>query len=301
MIDCDRVIVERSGHMVIDRLSFSVAAGETLAVIGRSGAGKSSLLAALATAIPVRGGDISVHGRSVRRDPDAARALVGYLPARLSAPPGIRVGEFLRLFAAAAGLAAAAAGAAVGQALQMADLAGREDDELERLPDGAWRLLLVARALLHAPPVLVLDDPFGNLDPAATRRLERLIDDMRLAGRTVVAAIDDARVPDCFTSLAVLHEGRLRAHGPVDAAVIAPGRRWRHRIRCLDAAEEAAAVAGSLVDGVDLVDARTFDCVMSGDRRTVADLVARLVQGGIAVAGVELHPSWTEQLVTEHE
>lgn len=299
MIHCDRVIVEREGQMVIDRVSLSIAHGEALALIGRAGAGKSSLLAALATAMPIRGGDITVGGRSARHEPAAVRPLVGYVPPLLAAPPGVRAEEFLGLFAAAAGLAGAACRTSVERGLAAAGLSGRGGERIDRLPEPTWKLLLVARALLHSPDVLVLDDPFAGLDPVGRRWLERLLDDMRLAGRTVVAAIDDARVPDCFTSLAVLLEGRLHAHGPVDPDTIAPGRAWRHRILCHGMAEKAAAVASRLSAGVSPVDAHAFDCLLPTAGTAVAQLVSRLVAAGIGVTGVGIHPPWTEQLVAD--
>jgi len=299
MILCDRVIVERSGQMVVDRLSLEVAPGETLAVIGRTAAGKSSLLAAIATAIPVHGGDITVAGRSVRRSPDAVRQVVGYAPPLLPPPPGLTAAEFLTLFASAAGLAGAEQRAAVERGLAAAGLATQGAARLDRLPEGSWKLLLLGRALLHGPAVLVLDDPFGGLDPVQHRWLERLIEDLRLSGRTVVAAIDDARIADCFTSLAVLHEGRLRAHGPADPATIAPGRSWRHRVVCHGMAERAAAVARRLVADVDLVDAHVFDCTLPSAGSAVARLVDRLVAEGVEVTAVGVHPSWTEQLVDD--
>ncbi|MFM8703131.1 MAG: ATP-binding cassette domain-containing protein, partial [Planctomycetia bacterium] len=231
MIRCDRVIVERSGRMVIDRVSLSVAAGETLAVIGRSGAGKTTLLEAIATAVPVRGGDVVIDGHSVRRDPDAVRARIGYVPSHLTAWPHVRADEFLELFARAAGPAGHGLEAAVERALALAGLRGRGVTPVDRLPDGQAKLLLVGRALLHAPDVLVLDEPFGNLDPDQRLALEQLISDMQLGGRCVVAAIDDARVPDCFTHLAVLSEGRVVEQGPATFAAFAGGRerRWQAR------------------------------------------------------------------------
>jgi ABC-2 type transport system ATP-binding protein len=299
MIHCDRVIVERSGQVVVDRLHLSVQTGESLAVIGRAGAGKSSLLAALATGIPVHGGDASVGGRSVRREAEAVRRIVGYAPAWLTAPPGVRAGEFLGLFAAAAGLSAGRAHAAVAQGLATAGLAGRGDERLDRLPAGRWKLLLLSRALLHGPQVLLFDDPFAGLDPVERRSVERMIDDVRLAGRTVVAAIDDARVPDCFTTLAVLHEGRLLQHGPADPAAIAPGRTWRLRIHCRGTAEEAATAAARLIDRVDPLDAHAIDCWLPPAGPTAADVVAALVRAGIAVTAAGFHPSWTEQLLDD--
>jgi len=305
MIRCDRVIVERSGRMVIDRASLQAGPGETLAIIGRSGAGKSSLLAAVATAIPLRGGDILVGGHSLRRDPDAGRLRLGYAPAHLPSWPSIRADEFLMLFARSAGLAGGPLQEAVRLALSLADLAGRGATLIDRLPDGQAKLLLLGRALLHGPDVLLLDDPFGGLDPNQRRTVERVIGDRQIGGRTVVAALDDALVPDCFTHLAVLEEGRIIGQGPATFAAFAAGRAWRYRLRCEGQAEEAAAAVGRLADRVEVADADTLDCTVScgaasrphGIARVTAGLVETAVRAGVAVTAAGLHPPWTVQLL----
>jgi len=319
MIRCDRVIVERSGQMVIDRLSLSIGAGETLAVIGRSAAGKTTLLEAVATAIPVRGGDIVVAGHSVRRDPDAVRSRIGYVPSHLVAWPAVRADEFLSLFAGAAGLSGRNLTEAIDRALDLADLKGRGATPIDRLPDGQAKLLLIGRALLHAPDVLILDDPFGNLDPRQRQAVERLIGDLQLGGRTVVAAIDDARVPDCFTHLAVLSEGRLLHHGPATFAAFAAGRAWRYRLQCPGQAEAAVALivqsagrlvgrlADQLADRVEALDATILDCTIEfppnaatgSPQEPLSQIIAALVRAGIAVETASLHPHWTEQLVEQ--
>lgn len=301
MILCDQAIVERSGQVVVDRLSLTVAPGEALAVIGRTGAGKSSLLAAIATAIPLHAGDILVGGRSVRGAPDAVRRRIGYVPPLPPTCPAVRAGEFLAIFAAAAGLTGREGRTAVDRGLETAGLAGRGDERLDRLPEGRCKLLLIARAVLHAPDVLVLDDPFGGLDPVERRSVERLVDDLRLGGRTVIAAIDDARVPECFTTLAVLHEARLRHHGPADATAIVAGRPWRCRIHCPRRAEAAAAIVAPLAERVDVVDGHAIDCLLEDAAARLGEVVARLVREGITVTAAGLHPSWTEQLVDDRE
>jgi len=303
MIRCDRVIVERSGQMVIDRLSLEIAAGETCAVIGRSGAGKTSLLAALATAIPVRGGDIAIGGHSIRRDPDAVRARVGYVPAHLTAWPAVRADAFLELFARAAGIGGHALAEAVDRGLGLAGLSGRGDASIDGLSDGQAKLLLVARALLHAPDVLVIDDPFGNLDPRQRQTIERLVGDMQIGGRTVIAAIDDARVPDCFTHLVVLSEGRLVEQGPTTFTAFSQGRAWRYRLHCNGQAEAAAGVVGRLADHAEAVDADSLDCTVTcgqdSSRPPIASIIETLVRAGIAVEDAGLHPHWTAQLLEQ--
>jgi ABC-2 type transport system ATP-binding protein len=307
MIRCDRVIVERFGQMVIDRLSLEIGAGETLAVIGRSGAGKTTLLEAIATAIPTRGGDIELAGHSVRRDPDAVRARIGYAPAHLSAWPAVRADEFLTLFARSAGLGGRSLDEAVARALDLAGLSGKGGVSIERLSDGQAKLLLIGRALLHAPDVLILDDPFGNLDPLQRQSIERLIGDMQIGGRTVIAALDDAHAADCFTHLALLSEGRLLRDGPATFAAFAGGRAWRYRIHCQGQAEAAARVVGRLADAVEACDANTLDCSLParslmGEKdaaRPIANVIETLVRAGIAVESAGLHPHWTVQLLEQ--
>ena len=289
--------------MVIDRLSLEIGTGETLAVIGRSGAGKTTLLESLATAIAVRGGDIAVDGHSVRRDPDAVRSRIGYAPSQLAAWPAVRADEFLALFARAAGLGGRGLTEALDRALALAGLSGRGHASIDRLSAGQAKVLLIGRALVHAPDVLILDDPFGNLDPRQRQTIERLIGDLQIGGRTVVAAIDDAGVPDCFTHLAVLSEGRLVAQGPATFAAFSASRAWRYRLHCPGQAEAAASVIGQMTKHREVCDANTLDCTLicgkESSRPPIAEIIEALVRAGIAVEEAGLQPYWTEQLVEQ--
>jgi len=282
---------------VIDGVSLEAAAGHAVALIGRTGSGKSTLLAAAAAALPLAGGDILVADRSVRREAAAVRRLVGYLPALPAAWPPCRVGEFLELAAASVGLAGKPLRNAVTQALELGGLRHRTTDPIDTLPAGDGRRLLLARALLHDPQVLLLDDPFAALDPAGRAATESLIHDAHLMGRTVLAAIDDGDVPSCFTHVAVLAAGRIAAAGGADVRTLAPGRRFTFRVtsrgRADDAADALRSVAGSgrAVD-LDHAEARIDPAVAPPDR-----LVEAVVAAGIPVDAAGFHPAWTAQLL----
>lgn len=283
--------------MVVEAVSFAVAPGQAAALIGRSGAGKSSLLAAAAAAIPLHGGEILVAGRSVRREAAGVRRSVGYVPSRLPSWPGLRADEFLRLFAAGAGLSRTHAADAVLRALAMAGLERHGDALLDTLPAGQGKRLLVARALLHDPDVLLFDDPFAGLDPVERRDLERLIGDAHLMGRTVLAAVDDAGVPSCFTHLLVLAEGRLVVSGPHEPAAFGASRGWRCTVVCHGAADAAVRVVGTLVEEARAIDGDTVAIVLDPARGDLADVVAAVVRAGLRVAAAGFDPPWPAQLV----
>lgn len=295
MIRCERATVERDGLVSCESVSLAVAPGHATALVGPSGAGKSSLLAAVATALPLHAGEILVDGRSVRREGDAVRKVVGYVPARMPPWPGLRAAEFLELFADAAGLRGAAIDAAVERALGTAGLAGKGQMQVDALAEGEAKRLLVARALIHDPAVLLFDDPFGGLDPAGRRDVERLVSDAHLMGRTVLAAIGDADVPGCFTHLAVLREGRIVAAGPADPAAF-PGRTWTHRVECPGRAADAVRVIGPIVEEAAADDA-TVTCRHDPARGPFGDVVAALVMAGIPVEAAVFDPPWPAQLL----
>jgi ABC-2 type transport system ATP-binding protein len=297
MIRCERATVERSGRIVVEAVGLVVPTGQATAIIGRSGAGKSSLLAAVATAVPLHAGDVLVDGRSVRREAEVVRRLIGYVPDRLPSWPGVRAEEFLELFAAAAGLRGRSLDVAVGKAIDMAGLATERRALLDDLSAGHGKRLLVARALLHDPQVLLLDDPFGGLDPIEQREVQRIVGDAHLMGRTVLAAVDDAAVPPCFTQLAVVREGRLVAEGPLEPAAFAAGRAWTCVVVCRGAAERVVGTVEAIAADARAVDCDTVVFTISGERAHVGAVVAAIVRAGFVVERAGFDPPWPAQLL----
>jgi ABC-type multidrug transport system ATPase subunit len=297
MIRCERATVERSGRVVVESLSLAVAPGEALAVVGRTGAGKSSLLAAVAPGLPLHAGDILVDGHSVGRQAEQVRRRVGYVPDRLPGWPGLRAGEFLEVFAAAAGLQGGGLRTAVDRALGMAGLDRERSAPLDDLPAGHRKRILVARALLHDPQVLLLDDPFGGLDAFERRDVARLVADAHLIDRTVLAAIDDADVPACFTHLAVLAEGRLVASGPAEPAAFADGRTWRCAMACRGAASRVAHIVRGLLGACEYEEPDRVMFALDPARLSLGSVVAAVSQAGINVEWAGFDPPWPAQVM----
>ncbi len=297
MIRFDRASVACGGQLVVEAIALHVRAGEAWALVGASGAGKSSLVAAAATAVPLHAGDILVDGHSVRRAPEAVRMTAGYVPDRMPEWPRIRIDEFLELFASAAGLRGASLDQATQKVLGLAGLARRRRDAVDSLDAGRAKRLLIAKALLHDPQVLLLDDPFAGLDPAGRRDVGRLIGDAVLMGRSVFAALDDARVPECFSHLAVMVEGRLAAAGRNDLATFAEGRLWRFVVQCPGRAEACVAALETSGAECQAVDADAVAVWLNLALISPADIVATVVRAGIPIDAAGFDPPWQAQLI----
>lgn len=296
MIRVSRAVVRTGDLATLVDVSLDAAPGEAWALVGPSGCGKGTLVAAVAGAVELSGGDILVAGRSMRREPAAARVACGYAPAALEAWPAVRAADFLDLFAAAAGVAPDRLPTVRRRALDLAGLRG--DERLDRIPEGAGKRLLIGRAVLHDPAVVALDDPFRCLDPHERAVVERLVEAAVEAGATVIASIDDGVVPACFTHLAVLDSGRIVARGRADPATFAPGRGWWWRVTVPDG--EGRAARECLADRVPeahLLDDHAVACLIDPALTPPDTLVTALVRAGIGVESCHYHPPWTAQLV----
>ena len=180
------------------------------------------------------------------------------------------------------------------------EVAQRQRDNavrLDTLPEAVTKRLLLGRAVLHDPAILALDDPFRALDPRGRQLCEKLIEAAVLVERTVVAALDDAIVPACFTHVALLDEGRIVARGPAHPATFAPGRTWTWRVTVPRDAVAARECLADRVPEAHLVDDHTVDCRIDPALSPPAGLVTALVRAGIGVESAGFHPFWSVQLV----
>ena len=170
---------------VLDGVTLRLPEGATLALFGANGAGKTTLLRVLATLLRPHGGGVEVLGARLPDEAWRVRGRIGLLGHEPLLYPQLSARENLRLHARLHGLARTR----VEEVLDAVGLAGRGDDPVDELSRGMVQRVAAARAVLHDPPLLLLDEPRAGLDPAAAEALEPLIG--RSSGRTRVLVTHD--------------------------------------------------------------------------------------------------------------
>ncbi|HEU4700453.1 MAG TPA: ABC transporter ATP-binding protein [Gemmatimonadales bacterium] len=202
---------KRYGAVVaVEDVTLEVAAGETLAVVGPNGSGKTTTLKALLGLVRPSSGRVLLEGRDASAGDAAVRARLGYLPQRLTFPDRVTGREAMRLFARLRGAAAGE----VDRLLQRVGLADAADRHTEGYSGGMRQRLGLAIALLARPAALVLDEPSAALDPTGALLVRDLIRGIRAEGTTVLVSSHDlAEVAALADRVAVFAGGRLRAVG----------------------------------------------------------------------------------------
>ena len=192
---------------VLHDIDLTLSPGDALAVAGPNGAGKSTLLRILAGLMRPTAGEVHVLGRPLTGNAAETRRGIGLLSHQSLLYDDLTLVENLTFVARLYGLARP--GEAARAALEAAGLAGRADDLPRRLSRGLLQRAAIARALLHAPRVLLLDEPFTALDAASADRLRGMLEARRTEGLGLVIVTHHlAEVWEVATRVAVLVEGR---------------------------------------------------------------------------------------------
>ncbi|MGH2454111.1 MAG: ABC transporter ATP-binding protein [bacterium] len=203
----------RAEVTAVDHVTLDVPPGELLGLLGPNGAGKTTTLLMLSTLLAPTEGTALVEGFDVRREPGAVRPRIGVLLAgdravyrRLSGR------ENLLYFAALYDIPPDEARRRAAALLDMVDLADRADDLVERYSTGMRMRLAIARTVLHAPSVLLLDEPTVGLDPHGARLVRDLIRSLHGGGKTILMATHDmAEAERLCDRVAIIDRGRIVA------------------------------------------------------------------------------------------
>ena len=197
----------------VDNVSFTVARGEVLGFLGPNGAGKSTTMRMLAGFMTPTSGTAGICGHDVQTDSVAARKTLGFLPEGAPTYPDMTVQGFLAFVAAIRGYRGGEAADRVDHAVSLTTLASVRLQPVETLSKGFKRRVGLAQALLHDPPVLVLDEPTDGLDPNQKHEVRELIARMAPEKAIVISTHILEEVGAVCSRAIIIADGRIVADG----------------------------------------------------------------------------------------
>jgi ABC-2 type transport system ATP-binding protein len=234
--------------IALDDLSFTVPAGHVVGFLGPNGAGKTTTMRAIFGLSDLDAGTVRWNGAPVGQ-PERRR--FGYMPEERGLYPGMLVGEQLEYLGRLHGMSGADAAAATGTWLERLDIAERAQSKVEALSHGNQQRVQLAAALLHAPELLVLDEPLAGLDPAGVDAIGQVLLDQAGAGCCVLFSSHQLDlVEDLCEQVTIIDHGRVVVSGTVDELASSGPRRLVVRVEGDRAAAWARSLPGVTVSEV---------------------------------------------------
>jgi ABC-2 type transport system ATP-binding protein len=267
----------------LDGLDLDVPAGAIYGFIGQNGAGKTTTIRTLATLLVPDDGIAVVNDIDVIRRPAEARRHVGYMPDFFGVYEDLRVDEYLDFYAHLHGIEGPGREALRNKLLELVDLTDKRTAYVEGLSRGMQQRLCLARALIHDPDVLLLDEPASGLDPIARVEMRELLKELGRMGKTILISSHIlSELMDLCTHVGIVANGRMVREGPL-AEVLHAVERPTYVLRTFEPVEVVTAVLSALptVDNLE-VDPETEEVRFRCEGAQIAaDAVAAVVTAGL--------------------
>jgi ABC-2 type transport system ATP-binding protein len=214
VIEVQNVTHRYGDRLALSNVSFEVKKGEIFGLLGPNGGGKSTLFRILSTMMVPTEGRATLAGFDVARDPAQVRRHVGVIFQTQSLDKALTVEENLRAQGHLHGLSGATLRDRMTSAMERLGLLDRRRDLVDTLSGGLKRRVEIAKALLHHPQVLLMDEASTGLDPAARRDVSRHVENLRTQdGVTILLTTHILEEADRCDRLILLHKGNIVAHG----------------------------------------------------------------------------------------
>jgi ABC-2 type transport system ATP-binding protein len=270
----------------LDHVSFEVPEGEIFGFVGPNGAGKTTTLRILAALLEPTSGHASIDGTDVAQNPARVHNRIGYMPDFFGVYDQLTVAEYLDFYAACYRQPKQRRTKIVGELLELIGLTDRRDQLVDTLSRGLKQRLCLARALVHDPVVLLLDEPASGLDPRARVEMREILKELRGMGKTIIISSHILpELTELCTMIGIIDHGRMRATGSVQDVIRGLSADKRLRITVVGAREPAIAILEPLesVRRVDVANG-AIEAIYEGDDSTAADILQALTAGGIKVS-----------------
>jgi ABC-2 type transport system ATP-binding protein len=288
--------LSRPRTTVIEGLSFDIGEGEMFGILGLNGAGKTTLLKLLATLILPDGGTATVDGFDIVEQPRAVRAMLAMVTAdERSLNWRLTARENLRLFAGLHRMDYEEALARISEVLASVNLDGEGNKIVGTFSSGMRQRLLLARALLSRPRILLLDEPTRSLDPVTAHEFRHLLREEMVGQRGVTIVLATHNPEEAFNycdRVAVLHRGTVAALGSARALAMRFGteryRIWTPNVdhQCFGALQRAGFIT-DVGQQADIDGTTVVECTITGGDADAAEVLRRLIEAKVSVSRFE--------------
>jgi ABC-2 type transport system ATP-binding protein len=286
MISVEGLTKVYGSRTALDNVSFEVPKGEIFGFVGPNGAGKTTTLRILAALLEPTAGRAVVDGADVIQHPDRVHERLGYMPDFFGVYDQLTAAEYLDFYAACYRQPKARRKKIADDLLELVGLSDRKDQAVDTLSRGLKQRLCLARALVHDPAVLLLDEPASGLDPRARVEMREILKELQKMGKTIVISSHILpELTELCTMVGIIDQGRMRATGPVQDVIRQLTSGKRLRITVLGQKEEAAALLKPLamIHAVTMVNG-ALEAEYEGDDATAASILQTLTAAGIRVS-----------------
>lgn len=255
-----RDLTKRYGSFTaLDHLNLSLEEGVVFGFVGANGAGKSTTFSILATLLSPTSGDAIINGKSVIKEPKEVRKQIGYMPDFFGVYDQLKVDEYLDFYGASYGIGAAERKVLIPQLLELVNLTNKRHEYVDLLSRGMKQRLCLARALIHDPKVLILDEPASGLDPRARVEMRDILRNLKSMGKTILISSHILpELAEMCDEIGVIDNGKLIAHGNVASIQAQLQGEKRIVVKVTDRLNEVRAFLEEdpLISSIDVMDNR---------------------------------------------
>jgi ABC-2 type transport system ATP-binding protein len=282
----------KNGHEALKGIDLEVEEGDFFALLGPNGAGKSTAIGIISSLVNKTGGRVSVFGHDLDRSPAAVKACIGLVPQEFNFNQFEPVVEIVVNQAGYYGIPRREAFVRAEASLRQLDLWDKRGEQARALSGGMKRRLMIARALVHRPRLLILDEPTAGVDIEIRRSMWEFLRETNAAGTTIILTTHYLEEAESLCRhIAIINHGRIAERARMNELL----RRLDTETFVLDVAESVDALEPIPGYALSLIDDTTLEVAVSRDNG-LNDLFGALAQRGIRVVSLRNKQNRLEQL-----
>lgn len=291
---------------VLNGLDMDVERGALYGLIGPNGAGKTTTIRILTGLLFPDMGSVEIDGIDALKDPKRLKEKIGYVPDEFGIYDNLKVSEYMEFFASCFDMEGLTARRRAQTLLEQVGLGGKNDFYVDSLSRGMKQRLSLARALLHDPSFLIMDEPTAGLDPRTRLEYRELLWELRESGKTIL--ISSHLLPELSelcSDVGIIDEGKLVLHGPVNELISRARTATPLIIVVHDHMDKAMKILKEhpLVQTISIREQELMVGFL-GDVKQESELLSMLTAGGVLVRGFMREPGNLEAVfmkLTSHE
>lgn len=277
--------------VAVDHIDFAIGEGEVFGLLGPNGAGKTTTISIISGLIDATEGDVIVDGNSVTKKPGAVKRVLGTVPQEVALYPTLSARENLTFWGRMYGMSGKELSSAVDEALELAGLADRAKERIEKYSGGMKRRINIAAGILHKPRVLLMDEPTVGIDPQSRNHILEQVKELNSAGMTVLYTSHYMEEVEFLCDrVAIVDGGKVIAMGTLEELRRLVGDADIVRVDVDESLADSALEAVRAVPGVSKADCADskLEVLATDGGQALAGIIAVLNAAGERVHSVEV-------------